>query len=238
MIRLCRALTALAALALIPAAAGAAKPAAKSAAKPAAKQDWTKTFTVTPEGGFRVGNPSAKIAIVEYGSLTCPHCRHFAETAMKPLIQQYVRPGKASYEYRSLVLNGIDLAATLVARCNGPAHFFPMAQSLYASQPIWTARAESLTDEDRQKLQSLPAGEAMVEVAKITGLIPVAVANGIAPARAQACLRDDSAAARLAEMYQAAMNRGITGTPTLFVNGNAVSALDWATLEPYLRKGG
>ena len=52
-------------------------------------------FAVTPEGGFRMGDPKAKIAIVEYGSLTCPHCRHFAETAVKPLVDQYVRTGKA-----------------------------------------------------------------------------------------------------------------------------------------------
>src|SRR4051812_27460632 len=94
----------------VPAATSAAKPAAKAAAK----ADWTRTFAVTPAGGFRVGNPKAKVAIVEYGSLTCPHCQHFAETALKPLFQDYIRTGKASYEFRSFILNGPDLAATLV----------------------------------------------------------------------------------------------------------------------------
>jgi len=81
----------LAAFALIGAAPHAPRKASKAV-------DWTKTVVDTPDGGFRMGNPKAKITIVEYGSLTCPHCRHFAETAMKPLLGQYVRTGKASSE--------------------------------------------------------------------------------------------------------------------------------------------
>ena len=72
-----------------------------------------------------MGNPKAKIEVVEYGSLTCPHCRHFAETAVNPLVAQYVRTGKASYEFRPFILDGIDVAANLVARCSGPATLLP-----------------------------------------------------------------------------------------------------------------
>ena len=104
---------------LIFALAAAAMPvvaaqASAATAKPAARIDWTRTFAVTPAGGFRMGNPKAKVSLIEYGSLTCPHCRHFAQTGVKPLIQNYVRSGKVSYEYRSLVLDGTDLTATLV----------------------------------------------------------------------------------------------------------------------------
>src|SRR4051794_21708842 len=77
--------------------------------------DWTRTVTATADGGFKMGNPNARIAVVEYGSLTCPHCRHFAESGVKPLIAGYVRTGKATYEYRPLILSEIDVAATLVA---------------------------------------------------------------------------------------------------------------------------
>ena len=227
-------LAALLPLALLSLTAASAKP----AARPAAARDWTTTFAVTPEGGFRMGNPAAKIAVVEYGSLTCPHCRHFAQTATKALLQKYVRTGKVSYEYRSMILNGIDLAVTLVARCNGPARFFPMAEKLYATQPVWIGKIDNLPEAEKDKLQNLPQAEMVIEVAKITGLIPVATANGIPPARAQACLKDDSAANRLAEMYQAAMDRGIKGTPTFLVNGKEVMAGDWATLEPYLKDAG
>ena len=66
-----------------------------------APRDWSRTVAATPEGGFRMGNPNAKVKLVEYGSLACPHCRHFEETGYKPLVQQYVRTGRVSYEFRN-----------------------------------------------------------------------------------------------------------------------------------------
>ncbi len=56
-----------------------------------------------------MGNPYAKTALVEYGSLACPHCRHFEETGYKPLVQQYVRTGRVSYEFRNFLLNAPDI---------------------------------------------------------------------------------------------------------------------------------
>jgi protein-disulfide isomerase len=218
-----------AALALAPAQA-----AAKGHARATAK-DWSHTFSVTPDGGFRMGNPDAKVAVVEYGSLTCPHCRHFAQTALKPLVAQYVRTGKASYEFRSFVLNGIDLAATLVARCGGPAHFFPVVETLYATQPTWIGK---ITDAESEKLNALPQDQIMLGVAKVTGLIPIAAAHGIPAAKAQSCLKSEAAADELTKMAQAASDRGVTGTPTFFVNGKQVAAYDWATLEPFLKEAG
>jgi protein-disulfide isomerase len=208
---------------------------AAPAAKIGARHDWTQSFSQSPDGGFVIGNPKAKIALVEYGSLTCPHCRHFAETAMKPLLAKYVRSGKASYEYRSLVLNSIDVAATLVARCDGPKHFFPIADELYATQPTWIGK---ITDADAEKLNGLPPGEQMLGVAKVTGLIPIAASHGVPPAKTEACLKSQSAADQLEQMVQAAQDRGVQGTPTFFVNGKQVPAYDWATLEPFLKESG
>lgn len=216
---------------------GAAVVAAPASARPhagaARPVDWTRSFAVTADGGFRMGNPKAKVAIVEYGSLTCPHCRHFAETSVKPLITGYVRTGKASYEFRPLVLNGIDLAATLVARCGGPSRFFPIAEQLYASQPTWIGR---ITEDQQQKLQAMPETQMMLTIARITGVIGIAAAHGIPPVRAEACARNEPAARQLAKMAEAAGGRGVDGTPTFFVNGEKVPAYDWATLEPFLKK--
>jgi protein-disulfide isomerase len=221
------------ALALLPAAAQA-----ESRAKPAAARDWARVFSVTPEGGFRMGNPKAKFAIVEYGSLTCPHCRHFAESAMKPLVSQYVRSGKASYEFRSFVLNGIDLAATLLARCNGPAHFFPTAEQLYATQPVWIDKITKLPKDEQDKLNALPDNELLLAIARAGRLLPIAAAHGIPTAKAENCLKDVSAAQALTKMAQSATDLGVKGTPTFFVNGKQVEAYDWATLEPFLKESG
>ncbi|MEO8619159.1 MAG: thioredoxin domain-containing protein, partial [Sphingomicrobium sp.] len=48
-------------------------------AKAKVATDWSKTVAATPEGGIVMGNPKAKVTLVEYGSLTCSHCKHFAE---------------------------------------------------------------------------------------------------------------------------------------------------------------
>lgn len=214
---------------------------AASVAKPgkaAMAVDWTRSFSVTAAGGFRMGNPKAKIAIVEYGSLTCSHCRHFAETALKPLIAGHIRTGRASYEFRPFVLNGIDLAATLVARCDGPARFFPMAEQLYATQPEWMAKVGQLPRGEQDRLEALPQGEFMLEVARISGLYPIGAAHGIPAARAQQCLKDESAANDLMKIIKGGEALGVRGTPTIFVNGKQVAAYDWASLQPFLKDAG
>ena len=222
-------------LALLSALALAVPASAKPVAKPAAGPNWTRTYAVTSEGGFRMGNPRAKVSVVEYASLVCPHCRHFAETAMRPLLASYVRTGKANYEYRPYILDGVDIAANLVARCNGPASFFPMADDLFATQPLWRAR---ISDADMEQLGTLPQGQMMLAIAEQTGLVLTGAVHGIAPAKARACLADEAASVKLTAMRQAAEARGVTGTPTLFVNGKKVPAYDWATLEPFLKRAG
>lgn len=212
--------------------------AAATPARPAAAHDWTRTVMATPQGGIRMGNPKAKLALVEYGSLTCPHCRHFAETAVKPLLDQYVRTGKLSYEFRSFILNGPDIAATLLARCGGPGHFFPIAEQLYATQPTWTGKVSDLPKDQQDRLNALPESELMLAIAKMTGLIPVGAANGIAPSKAQLCLTDKKATLALAKVRQAGEALGVQGTPTFFLNGKQIAAYDWDSLQPFLRKAG
>ena len=209
---------------------GAASPVA---AKPVT--NWAHTYSVTSDGGFRVGNPKAKVAIVEYGSLVCPHCRHFAETAMKPLIDRYVRPGKASYEFRPLILSGIDIAANLVARCGGPSAFFPIADKLYATQRTWLGR---VSEEQNQRIANLPESQMYAAFAKATGIVPIAAAQGVSAAKADKCLRDGPAALHLAEMAKVAEDLGITGTPTFFVNGKRAPIYDWDSLKPFLAPAG
>ena len=232
-----RALAAVAALAFA-ATASAAVPAGRAPVRHAGRTDWSHHVAVTAQGGFRMGDPNAKVAIVEYGSLTCPHCRHFAETSLKPLVDQYVRTGKASYEFRPYMLNGLDVAVTLVAECDGPSRFFPMAEQLYATQPDWEGKVLKLPKGDQEKIGALPQDQMMVAYAKASGIATIAASHGISPARAQSCLKDQAAASRLMKIEEGAAQRGVQGTPTFFVNDKQVAAYDWATLEPFLKDAG
>jgi protein-disulfide isomerase len=222
-----RALAVLLALALMP--LGVAQ------AKTAPARDWSKTFAVSSAGGFVMGNPKARVKLVEYGSLTCPHCRHFAQDAVKPLVSQYVRAGRVSWEFRPMVLNATDLGATLLARCAGPSRFFPIVEKLYATQPVWTARTEKVTQE---QLNAIPDKEVGLKMAELAGIIPLAQASGIPPARARACLTDEAAQTRIAAIYQGAIDAGIPGTPYFLINGKQAPVWDWTSLQQELRKAG
>lgn len=221
----------LAALAL--AAPAAAAPVHRAA--PAAR-DWARTVVATPEGGFRMGNPAAPVKLVEYGSLTCPHCRAFAQEGTPKLIAGYVRTGKVSYEYRNYILNGVDVTASLLARCAGPGGFFPMAETLYATQPQWIDRIVKMPQAQKDALKALPEGQRLVRLGEIGGLIQVAARFGVAPARSRSCLANPAGLDRLGKMTQAATALGVTGTPTFFLNGGMLDVNEWAAVEPLIRQ--
>src|SRR5919112_469813 len=74
--------------------------------------DWSQVSNPTSAGGFVMGNPNAKVKLIEYGSLTCPHCREFDETGVSPLIDRYVKPGRASYALPDHFPGAVDLTAS------------------------------------------------------------------------------------------------------------------------------
>ena len=217
------------------AAAFCLTPVAATAAKPA-PSDWSRTVAATPQGGFRMGNPAARVRLVEYGSLACPHCRHFEETGYKPLVQNYVRAGRVSYEFRNLLINGPDLSISLLTRCSGPARFFPMSQVVYATQPQWEDRINKMSDADKAAMDKMTDQQRVVRFAELGGMIPLAARFGVTPARARQCLTDSKGVQRLLDMTKAANDAGVDHTPTFFVNGKVSSAATWEQLEPELKK--
>jgi protein-disulfide isomerase len=224
-------------LAALLAAGALAAPASAAPAAKAAAPDWSRTVAMTPEGGFRMGNPAAKVKVVEYGSLTCPHCADFSAAAKAPLAAA-VRSGKVSFEFRNYVLNGIDVTATLLARCAGPANFFRLTESLYATQAQWVGKISGIPQAQKDQLKALPAGERLGKLADIGGLTRLAAQAGVAPQKGKACLADEAALDRLGKMGEAAAALGVEGTPTFFINGRMVHAHDWAELEPLIRQAG
>ena len=213
---------------------------AESAARPAAKPnvDWARTVVGTPEGGFRMGNPKAKVKLVEYGSLACPHCRHFAETGYKPLVQQYVRTGRVSYEFRNFLLNAPDLSVSLLAHCAGAAKFFPMSEVVFATQPKWFDKVSGIGDALRAEIERMTDQQRIARLAEVAGFALVAKRFGVSPARARQCLADPKGLERLLGITKAAGDAGITHTPTFIINGKVTDAATWEQLEPELKAAG
>jgi len=223
---------ALIALAALPLSGAAA--AAKTPTKAPVTHDWTRTVVATPEGGFRMGNPAAPVKLVEYGSLACPHCRHFEETGYKPLLA-YVRSSRVSYEFRNLLINGPDMSISLLAHCAGPTTFFPMSELVYATQEQWQKKIEGM---DESSLDKLTDQQRIIRYAEVGGMTQIAGRFGVTPARAKQCLADPKGLERLISMTKTAMDNGIGHTPTFIINGKVTDASTWEALEPLIKQAG
>lgn len=213
-----------------------AAPAAKSgttAAAPAAK-DWTTTVVQTPEGGFRMGNPDAKVKLVEFASFTCSHCRDFHKEAQANLKPNYVKSGQVSYEYRPFMLNVYDFAVVQLAMCQGPDRFFTWANELYTNHEAWTAPFTKLTEADITPLRSLPPGQQVKGLAVAGKLQDFAAPRGLPRSKFDACFADETAMDALTKRQQAAIDTyQVQGTPTFLLNGKKVEgATTWAQLQP------
>jgi protein-disulfide isomerase len=100
----------------------------------------------TTERSF--GNPSAKVIVIEYFSLTCTHCAAFSREAMPAIRTEFVEPGKVRFVYRDYPLDQVALAAAMVARALPPDRYEPFITALFASQDRWAfARGVNNTEE-------------------------------------------------------------------------------------------
>ena len=196
--------------------------------------DWTQVVSQTPEGGFVMGNANAPVKLIEFGSLTCSHCAEFAEKGEPILVDKYVKSGQVSYEFRNFIRDPVDLAAALLARCNGPAAFFPMTEQLFASQRDWFGKAANLPAEQQQQISASPQPAA--GYAQATGLDQFAKVRGVPAAKAQACLADQAQVQKLISQNQKdSTDFQISGTPTFVINGKRAEAGEWSQLEPAIQ---
>ena len=88
-----------------------------------------------------LGKPEAPITIVEYASLTCPHCAHFANEVLPELKKKWIDTGKAKLVLRDYPLDEPALRAAMVARCAPPDRFYAYVDTFFGAQEKWvTAR--------------------------------------------------------------------------------------------------
>ena len=233
MSRMGMALGTAAALVLAGGLAGAAAPRAKKPVAPAAV-DWTRKISMTPEGAYVLGNPAAKVRLIEYVSYTCSHCAHYVGEASAPLKTGYVRGGNTAIELRHAVRDRFDFTATLLARCGGANRFFGNTEAIMAAQTNWLAKASAY---EQAAAGSAPPAidEGVRAIAKATGLDALMQGRGYTPQQIDACLTDDAQQKLIGEMTQAAFNR-IEGTPSFELNGSVLAGVhNWATLEPQIK---
>ena len=147
------------------------------------------------------GRPDAPATIVEYASLTCSHCAAFHKDVWPALKARYIDTGKAKFVLREFPLDGLSLAAFMLARCAGPEKRDAVADRLFDRQADWAFGDKPL---DRLKAEAVAAGMKEADVA--------------------ACLGNQKLFdAVKAERETAAKKLGVNSTPTFFVAGQRLS---------------
>ena len=158
-----------------------------------------------------MGAENAPVTVLEYASFTCPHCANFANGPMKQLKAEYVNTGKVRFIYRDVYFDRPGLWAAMVARCD-PNRFFGIVDLLYADQRGWIGKGDLGSIE--QNLRKI-------------GLVA-----GLTKQQLDSCLSDGTKAQALYTWYQQnAEADEVTGTPTLFIDGEKYSNMPYEDLK-------
>ena len=149
---------------------------------------------------MELGNPEAKVTLIEYASFTCPHCAAFHAEVLPRLRADYIDQGLVRFVYREVYFDRYGLWAAMVARCGGPERFFGLADMIYAGQQDW-ARAGTPAD----------VAEGLRRIGRVAGLDDATL---------DACLTDQAMAEALVAKFESQTTADeVQSTPTLIING-------------------
>lgn len=200
-------------------------------------RNWTTTVSETADGAHRIGNPEAKVKLVEFVSYTCPHCAEFTREADSHLKLTFVGPGSVSLEVRHLIRDPVDLTAVMLANC-GPAAKFPQNHAAFMLQQArWIAPLASPTAAQRQRWTTGDGPTRRRAIASDFGFYQLMQGRGYDRPELDRCLADEAAARRFAEQSQKDWNRpGIDATPSFAINGIVMPGTHtWPELERQLK---
>lgn len=165
-----------------------------------AQVDQQALLEAGPLGDHVLGAEDAPVTVVEYASMTCPHCARFHTATYPDLKTTYIDEGKARLIFREFPLDQRALAAAMLARCADESKFFPFIDILFEKQREWAPAR----DWDAQ-------------------LLKLARFAGFSKDSFIACLKNvDVAQGVLAVKQKAAESFDVQSTPTFFVNGQMV----------------
>jgi protein-disulfide isomerase len=165
-----------------------------------------------------LGDPAAPVTIVEYASMTCPHCAAFHNGVFDDFKAAYIDTGKVYFIFREFPLDAFAAAASALARCapGGSEGYMAMVDILYETQDTW-ARSDNV------------AG----------ALEAVGAQAGITHDQFEACLSNQATTDGIYAVHDRGIELGVNATPTFFVNGSQyvgeIGMDRWATIiDPLL----
>jgi len=157
-----------------------------------------------------LGNPKAKVTVVEYASASCPHCAHFNNEVFPAFKAKYIDTGRVHYVFREFLTPPAEVAAAsfLIARCAGRDKYFNVLDTIFRGQA--------------QMYQSGDIKGALLHAAE---------GAGMTDAQFDACLTNEAAGDALsARVQHYAKDDGIDSTPTFVINGKKMDPNTPATM--------
>lgn len=155
------------------------------------------TATAATFAEHALGPADAEVTLVEYASMTCPHCAAFHRDTFPKLRADYIDPGKIRFEFRDFPLDGVAVRAAALAHCAGPERYFGFVEVLFQTQMSWTGAADPIA--------------ALGKIGRLGGLDEATI---------QACLADEALIdAIVGSRKRGEEEFGVDSTPTLILDG-------------------
>ena len=156
---------------------------------------------------FPMGSKDAKVVMIEYASITCPHCANFHVNVLPTIKEKYITPGKVRYVFREFPTPPVELATAghLLARCAGGEKRDQVIDALMRGQIDLVTQAQG------------PSGAKQA-------LLNVAVSVGMNEGQFDACMANQDQLKILVDVQEGGVKAGVQGTPTIFINGEQYEA--------------
>ncbi len=148
-------------------------------------------------GDMALGSAEAPVTVIEYASMTCPHCAYFHTETFPDLKSRYIDTGKVRFIYREFPLDEPALRASMLARCAGEKRFFGFIDVLFRQQANWRSSRD-------------PVG-ALAKLGRV---------GGIGKKAFEACMTDQALGdSILATRLNGSQKFKISSTPSFIING-------------------
>lgn len=162
-----------------------------------------------------LGKADAPFTIVEYSSMTCPHCAAFHKDVLPKLKEKYITTGKAKYIVREFPLDNVAAAAFMLGRCIDQTKYFDFIDLLYSNQEEWAFKQNP-----------------------IPGLQKFAKQVGFTEERFNECIKDEKLLKHIEWVRERASKQfAVRATPTFFINGVRVKGVDLDSFDKIMGDG-
>ncbi|MEM7400303.1 MAG: DsbA family protein [Pseudomonadota bacterium] len=178
--------------------------------KPKADPQLAALLEEGPLEDIVMGDPNAETVIVEYASMTCPHCAYFYAEVFPQLKEKYIDTGKVRFIFREFPLDALAARASMLARCVDKDRFHPIVDGLFETQETWAAPG--------------PDGE--------ENLKRIAKQAGFSEESYKQCIEDKELFEKIVAVRKKAHEEyGVDSTPAFFVNGKRLDGVAFEVFE-------